>query len=217
MHETDKVTVAGENFLGLIGLATDKYAILSPQFPHEGILKVPTLKTKAYGTNLIGLFCVGNSNGLLVPYFIADSELDAITRFMKGLGVNVTRLEDKYTALGNMMACNNKGAFASTFIREYKAVEDTLGVEVVSGDVAGRTEVGAYVVATNKGFLAHPDAEGRLGHIAEALKVKGMVGTVNCGVPFVKAGIIANSNGYLTGGLTTGIEMQRIDDALGFV
>ena len=39
----------------------------------------------------------------------------------------------------------------------------------------------------------------------------------NFGFPFVKSGLIANSNGYLAGSRTTGIELGRIDEALGFL
>jgi translation initiation factor 6 len=214
MH-AEQVTVHGEDFIGLLGFATDRYAFLSPQFERSDILDVPTLVEKTYSTNLVGLFCLGNSNGILLPYFVSDSELETITRFAKSLGVEVGRIEERYTALGNMIAANDKGAYVSELIRDFKKIEDVLGVEVQLGSVGGHMEVGAYVMAINKGFLAHPDADRQLDEIADILKVKGMIGTVNCGIPFVKSGLIANSNGYLTGGKTTPIEMQRIEDALG--
>jgi translation initiation factor 6 len=215
MH-AEQVTVNGEDFIGLLGFATDRYAILSPQFERDAVLDVPTMVEKVYSTNLVGLFCAGNSNGLLLPYFVSDNELDTISRFAKSHGVKVGRIEERYTALGNMMAVNDKGAYVSEVIRDYKMIEDILGVEVSLGSVGGHVEVGAYVLATNRGFLAHPDAQRQLGDIGSVLKVGGMVGTVNCGIPFVKSGLIANSNGYLAGGKTTPIEMQRIEDALGF-
>ncbi len=213
----EQTTVWGENFVGLMGLATDKYAIACPGFDEAKLLGVPALNTKVYGTNLVGMFCCGNSNGLLLPYFTPDCELREIKEFMGGLGVEVGRMEGKYTALGNMMTANDKAAYVSEAVMEYKTVEDVLGVEAVTGTVGGRIEVGAYVVATNKGFLTHPDAEKQLDELKSLFKVGGMLGTVNCGVQFVKSGIVANSNGYITGIRTTGIELQRIDDALGFM
>jgi translation initiation factor 6 len=210
-----QLMVEGETFVGLIGLATDKYAILSPQFRQDDALGVPTLKTKAYGTNLIGMFCQGNSNGILLPYFVTNEELQAVKDFASKLGVAVGRVNEKYTALGNMIACNDRAAFVADEIRDYKEIKDVLGVEVLCGDIGGRMEIGAYVLPTNKGFIAHPDAEKKLQELESIFKVKGMVGTVNCGVPYVKSGLIANSNGYITGMRTTGIELQRIEDALG--
>jgi translation initiation factor 6 len=216
--QAEQVTVNGENFIGLLGFASDRYAVLAPEFPHESVLGVPTLKAKVYGTNLVGMFAAGNSNGILVPYFISDTELEYLKAFMSGVGAEVLRVGDRYTAIGNMIACNDKRAYASSSLaRDYREIGDVLGVEVVTGDVAGHPEVGAYVIATNRGFIAHPDAEGRIPDLAEIFGVEGMAGTVNCGVPFVKSGLIANGNGYLTGGRTTPIELQRIEDALGFM
>ena len=216
MH-VSQVSVLGEDFVGLLGIATDAYALLSPGFKQSDILDVATLKTKVYGTNLVGLFCAGNGNGLLVPYFISDIELKGLREFTNELGVQVDRVEGRYTALGNLVAANDRGAFVSDTILDVKTIADTLDVEVTSGDIGGASEVGAYLSVTNKGFLAHPQAEDKLGELADLFKVDGLTGTVNRGIPYVKSGLIANSNGYVTGGQTTGIELQRIDDALGFM
>jgi len=89
-------------------------------------------------------------------------------------------------------------------------------VPVVQTRLGLHEDVGAAVSATNRGFLAHPDLEGELKTIEETLKVKGLCTTVNFGSPYVKAGVIANSNGYITGLRTSGVEMGRIDDALNF-
>lgn len=216
--QADQVTVNGENFIGLLGMATDRYAVISPEFQYESILDVPTLKTRIYGTTLAGMFCAGNSNGIIVPYFVADNELEKLKAFLGKVGAKVLRVDDRYTAIGNMIACNDRRAYVSSSLtRDYREIEDVLGVEVVTGDVSGHTEVGAYLLATNKGFIAHPDAEHQLSKFADIFKVNGMVGTVNCGVPYVKSGLIVNCNGYLAGARTTPIEMQRIEDALGFM
>lgn len=90
-------------------------------------------------------------------------------------------------------------------------------MKVLQEGLGGHTDVGAVVSATNNGFIAHPALEKELDKIEKALKVKGLRSTVNFGSPYVKAGIIANSNGYITGFKTSGIELGRIDDALGFV
>ena len=215
MH-VSQVRVNGEDFVGLLGLASDRYAVLSPEFKDVGVLQVPVLRTRIYGTNLAGLFCAGNSNGILAPYFLSDTEMDALRSFASEVGAEVLKLEGKYTAIGNLVACNDKAAIVSTHIRDVKTLRDALDVEVVQMDVGAHSEVGAYVLPTNRGFLAHPDAEEQLDELKGILGVEGMVGTVNCGVPYVKSGVIANSRGYMTGQQTTGIELQRIDDALGF-
>ncbi|OYV09323.1 MAG: translation initiation factor 6 [Methanosaeta sp. NSP1] len=43
------------------------------------------------------------------------------------------------------------------------------------------------------------------------------VGTVNMGSPLVGSGLLANSKGYLAGFETSGPELGRIEDALGFL
>ncbi len=212
-------TVDGEDFVGLMGMSSDAYSIVSPRFPDIDVLGVPVLRTKLYGTNLVGLFCAGNSNGLLLPYFVYESKITLIKEFFKenDVDVNIGTLEGKYTALGNLVACNDKAALVSPLIKSVKVVEDILGVEVVREGVGGHDEVGACCVVTNKGFVCHPDAESELDNLRKLFKVSGDVGSVNFGFPFVKSGLIANSNGFLVGSKTTGIELGRIDDSLGFL
>ncbi|MCX6695359.1 MAG: translation initiation factor IF-6 [Candidatus Altiarchaeota archaeon] len=207
--------VHGEDFIGLLGFATDTYAILSPNFRENEILGVPTLKSRIYGTNLVGIFCAGNSNGLILPYFISDDSMNNIKAFMKKLDVNVVRVSGDYTAIGNLVACNDHAAVVSPDIQDIKGIREALDVEVFVRKISGNSETGACVVATNKGFMAHPNAEHELGYLEKTFNVKGDVGTVNRGVGFVKSGLIANSNGYATGMLTTPIELGRIEDSLG--
>jgi translation initiation factor 6 len=212
---SQRLTVEGENFIGLLGFATDKYAIISPKFPYESILDVPTLKTQAHSTNLVGMFLQGNSSGLIAPYFLSDNEFQNLQDFLKPLDVRVSRLEGKYTALGNMLAVNDKKALISeNLLMEKGRLEDALGVEAIPGDIGGRQEVGAHLIATNKGFLANPTSQADLERLSQVFGVNGLAGTVNRGVPYVKSGLIANSMGYLAGGATTPIEMQQIEDAL---
>ncbi len=214
MHLEQK-HIHGEDFIGLFGVATDKYAILSENFPETAVLDVPVLNTHIYGTQLVGMFCAGNSNAFIVPYFIEDSELKVIKNFLDEFGVEIVKIRDKVTAIGNLVACSDRGAVISPKFSD-NSVFSCLGVETVKADVAGHEEVGACCVATNKGFLVHPDAEEDLKFFSDIFKVNGMAGSVNFGFPFVKSGVIANSNGYIAGRRTSGIELGRIDDALGF-
>jgi len=211
-----QLQVTGEDFVGLLGIASDTYAILARNFPGQEVLGVPTLKTRIYGTGLVGLFLAGNSKGVLLPYLISDEEVEKIRGFLEPLGVAVGVIEGEYTALGNMVTANDRGAIVSPAISDVKTIRKTLSVPVVQTRLGLHEDVGAAVSATNRGFLAHPDLEGELKTIEETLKVKGLCTTVNFGSPYVKAGVIANSNGYITGLRTSGVEMGRIDDALNF-
>ncbi len=214
-----QVSINGEDFIGLMGVSTDNYAITSPAVADVDVLGVPAVKTKLYGTNLVGLFCAGNSNGLLLPYFISKERVSFIKEFLseKGLDVEVGVLRGKHTAIGNLIACNDNAALVSPRIDSLDEIADVLDVEVRQSDIAGHYEVGACCVVTNRGFLSHPDAADELHSLSELFGVSGDVGSVNFGFPFIRSGIVANSNGYLIGGKTTGIELGRIDDALGFL
>ena len=212
-----QLSVTGEDFVGLLGFASDKYAILSDSFPHEKVLNVPTLRTKIYGTGLVGLFMTGNSNGVLIPNLVDEAEIEKMKGFLEPLGVKVGVVGGDYTALGNRVCSNDNGAIVSQHIPELGVIEETLGVDVVKKSLGDHSDMGACIIATNKGFLAHPDLEGEVGEISQILKVNGIATTVNFGSPYVKAGVIANSHGYITGLRTSGIEMGRVDDGLEFI
>lgn len=212
-----QVHVRGEDFVGLLGFASDEYALLAPDFPKTKVLSVPEIRTTVYGTNLVGLFCAGNSNGILLPYFTSDLELDRIKKLTKKLDLNLGVLADRHTAVGNLVAANDRAAIVSPLIEDTRVIEDVLGVEALVGTVGGHNEVGAVLLATNKGFVVCPDAEKELSELEKLLGVKGLCGTINYGFQFLKSGLIANSHGFITGRRTSGIELGRIDDALGFV
>jgi len=216
MH-LQQVSVNGEDFVGLLGFATDKYSILAEKFPEVKALGVPELRTRIYGTNLIGMFCCGNSNGIILPYFVSKSKMKELKKFFSKIDVEIGIFPGKHTALGNLVACNDNGAIISPKISDPNLIEDVLGVKVKVMEIAGHEEVGSCCIATNKGFIAHPEAEDDLRLLKRILKVEGKTGSVNFGFPFVKSGLVANSNGYLAGSGTTGIELGRVDEAFGFL
>ena len=73
-------------------------------------------------------------------------------------------------------------------------------------------------VVTNKGLLCHPKVEqDEKRQLEKIFNVSVMIGTVNHGVPLIGSGLVANTKGAVIGGLTTGIEMGRIEEALNFL
>jgi translation initiation factor 6 len=73
-------------------------------------------------------------------------------------------------------------------------------------------------VATNKGLLVHPRVtEEEIAVLEKHFGLPVDVGTVNLGSPLVGSGVLANSHGYFAGLDTTGPELGRIVDALGFL
>ena len=91
-------------------------------------------------------------------------------------------------------------------------------MKVEKGTIGGLKTVGMAGVATNMGLLVHPRISEE--EIAVLEKLFGLpvdVGTVNLGSPLVGSGVLANSKGYLAGIETSGPELGRIEDALGFL
>lgn len=210
-----QISIKNDVFIGLFGLLTDKYCILSYDFPEMG-LDVPVLRTKIYSTDLIGVFCVGNSNGLIVPKVIESNEEKEIKDFCKKNDICFGKISTEFNALGNLIACNDNHALISELIptKNLGDIKKILGVDCSFGSVGRHVEVGSCLVVTNKGFLAHPDAEEELEGIKEIFGVSGRAGSVNLGFPYVRSGILANSKDVFVGDETTGIEMNVITDAL---
>ncbi|MCK5594541.1 MAG: translation initiation factor IF-6, partial [Candidatus Aenigmarchaeota archaeon] len=123
------------------------------------------------------------------------------------------------TALGNLIIANDKAAVISTLLEEHKdEISEALKVPVIVSDLMDLSIVGSICISTNKGFLMNMHAEKEDFELVEKnIKVDGDIGTVNFGGPFVRTGLIANSKGYIVGNQTTGPEVARIDEALGFV
>jgi len=129
-------------------------------------------------------------------------------------------METKRTAYGNMVLANDYGALIDSRLKEEdaKTVADTLGVEVVRGEIAGLPYVGSLAIATNKGVLTHPllkEEERKI--LTDVFKVPVDVGTINCGIPYVATGLIGNKFGAIAGSLTTGPELFIIGQALDVV
>ncbi len=215
-----RINFNGNPNLGVYAIATDKYVLVRFDLHQktleklEDVFKVPILKAKIADSPIIGVFAVGNSNGILVPYFTLDSEINFLK---KELGVVVERVPSKMTALGNIILANDKGVVAHPGIerKAIKVIEDVLDVEVVCGKIYRLPLVGSMSVATNKGAIVHPMAsDEELEWLSSVLKVPVDIGTVNHGGPFVGAGMIANSYGAATGLPTTGPELLRIERAL---
>jgi len=216
-------SLAGSASIGVYSLVTDELVISPRWVPVRKAqrlaewLKVKLIHTTIGGSVLAGALSCANSNGMLLPHYVRDEEVEAIKSVFKG---NITIMETKKTAYGNMVLANDKGAVVDPRLKpsEVKKISETLGVEAVAGEIAGLPYVGSLAVATNKGVLAHPllkDSERKI--LEDVLKVPVDVGTINCGIPYVGTGLIGNSHAAVAGLLTTGPEMFIIGHALDVV
>ena len=216
-------SIIGSASIGVYSLATDKFVLIPKMVPQDKAektaewLKVPLIHTSIGGSLLAGALACANSNGIILSSFVRQEEIDAIKAGFDG---NVTVMESRKTAFGNLVLANDKGALVDAGMKEsiMKQVSDALGVEAVPGKIAGLTYVGSLAYATNKGVLAHPQlTEEEKKVIESVLKVPVDVGTINCGIPYVGTGLVANSCAAVAGSLTTGPEMFIIGNALDVV
>jgi translation initiation factor 6 len=215
--------VFGNASIGVYSLVNDRIAIIPPQVPEskrhkvEEWLKVKVVATTVGKSVVTGALACSNSNGVILPPFAQEEEIEAIK---SASDLNVTVMDTKKTAYGNLVLANDHGAVADPRLerRVVNKIADTLGVEVVSNEIAGLPYVGSLATATNKGVLAHPmlkEEERKV--LKDVFKVHVDVGTINCGIPYVATGLLGNSNGAVAGLLTTGPEMFIIGQALDVV
>jgi len=117
---------------------------------------VPAYTVRICGTSLVGVFCAGNNNCLLVPKIAFPEEVEYLT----SLGINVKVIPSKLTALGNLVLCNDTGCLVSSDFGAdtKKEIRQALHVPLHPGSIAGLTVVGSSAVATNNGCLIHRDA-----------------------------------------------------------
>ena len=217
------LNIFGSASLGVYSLATDRMVIVPPQVSKTKMQKLEEwLGTKLIFTTigesvLVGALACANSNGIVLPHFTQGEEVNAIK---SALDINITVMETKRTAYGNLILANDYGAIVHPRLRkeDMTKIEDTLGVGVVPGEIAGLPYVGSLATATNKGVLAHPllrEEEQKI--LEDVLKVHIDVGTVNCGIPYVATGLIGNTLGAVAGFMTTGPELFIIGHALDLV
>ena len=213
----------GNPNVGVYVRATSTHLFVPPGLTAQNVhdleeaLGLEAITVTVGGAELIGSLVAANKNGCMLADFASDREM----KVFRDAGLNALRLESsRLNAAGNNILCNDKGALVHPDLpaKAVAAIADTLGVPVERGQVAGLPTVGSAAAATDLGVLCHPLAtDAELAFIKKTLHANARIGTVNHGHGLVGAGLAANQNGVATGSRTTGIELGRIDEALGFL
>jgi len=212
----------GNPFLGIFAKTNDSITLLpknsSEKFKKicSEVLNTRVVTASVSNSNLIGLFSAMNSNGIVLPASVYEYEL----KELKEAGLNAAVVGDKSSAFGNNILANDSACLVNPAMgrKSLKSIADCLGVEVVKGTVGGYKTVGVSAVVTNRGMLAKTSVtDEELVSLESIFKVKGAVGTANMGVPFVGLCMLANKHGFVAGELTSGYELNRIDEAFGFI
>lgn len=205
--------------IGIYAAACDGHVFLPRGFAAQKAAQISkdlgakTVLTSISNTRVIGVMMVANSTTILVPATATDTEIKHLS---ESTGLDVSALESKYTALGNLVCANDRGAVVSPEIprKDLAAIGDALGVETVQTRIAGYHQAGAMVVANATGGVVHSEAsEAEVALVADILKVHVELATVNAGVPFVSSGLLANNSAIVAGTLTSGSEIMMLSRA----
>lgn len=220
-----KLSIYGNVNIGVYIFANDQIALVPKGLDKKILdiisetLNVEPIEIRIADLSIIGIMVAGNNNGIILPRIIKDNELIELKRLLSKYDLNIVVVGSKYTAIGNLVLANDKGAILYPEFEKnvIEKIKDGLGVDNVEQTyIAGIPVVGSVGVITNKGGILHPaTSDNELEKLEKIFKVPLMTGTVNFGVVFIRSGLVANTHGALIGENTTGPEMVRIQEALG--
>lgn len=99
--------------IGVFGKLTNAYCMVAQGgsdfyriFENELADHIPVIYASIAGTRIVGRLTAGNKRGLLLPNTCTDQELMHIRNSLPD-EVVVQRIEEKLSALGNCIACND--------------------------------------------------------------------------------------------------------------
>jgi len=214
-----RVDFENSSEIGVFAKLTNTYCLVAESktfiksFQSELGDHIPVIPTSIAASRPIGRLLVGNSKGLLLPNTATDQELLHLRNSLPD-SIAVRRIEEKLSALGNVIIANDYVALAHLDIDKEteEIIADTLGVEVFRHTISGQALVGSYCVLSNQGALVHPDTKVEdQNELAALLQVPLMAGTVNRGSSVIGAGLIVNDWKAFCGVQTTATELMQIE------
>jgi len=192
-----------------IGGNENFYSVLEAELKDH----IPVLHATIAGCRFVGRTTVGNVRGLLVPNTTHDQELAHLRNSLPDKVV-VQRVEERLSALGNVIATNDHVALIhpDTDRETEEIISDVLGVEVFRQTVGGQALVGSYCKFTNQGGMVHPRTTVQdMEELSSLLQVPLVAGTVNRGSDVLGGGLIVNDWSAFCGMDTTGTEISVIE------
>ncbi|RKO95084.1 mechanism of Eif6s anti-association activity, partial [Caulochytrium protostelioides] len=177
------------NDIGVFAKLTNSYCLVAiggsenfySVFESELQDVVPIIHTSIGGTRIIGRLTAGNRHGLLVPNTTTDQELQHLRNALPD-SVALQRVEERLSALGNVIACNDYVALIHPDLdRETEEIiADTLKVEVFRHAIADQLLVGTYCALSNNGGLVHPKTSVQdQDELSSLLQIPLIAGSVN--------------------------------------
>lgn len=211
----------GNNEIGVFSNLTNAYCLVGiggsanfySLFESELADSIPVVHASIAGCRIVGNLSVGNRHGLLVPSTTTDQELQHMRNALPD-SVQIRRVEERLSALGNVIVCNDYVALVHPDLdRETEDIlSDTLRVEVFRHTLADNLLVGSYSCLSNQGGLVHPKTTSQdLDELSSLLQVPLVAGTVNRGSDVLGAGLVVNDWCAFAGLDTTSTELSVIE------
>ncbi|EFO61088.1 Translation initiation factor 6 [Giardia lamblia P15] len=219
---THRVTYESSSDIGVFTLLTNRYALVAPSGAMnyysaiESILVphgLPVIRTTINSSIVVGRTTAGNRKGLLLPNNVQDQEMLHIRNSLPD-DIIVQRVDERLSALGNVIACNDHVALIHPDLdRETEEIiSDVLGVEVFRQTIAGQALVGTYSKFNNSGCLVHPmTSRQEQDELASLLTIPVCAGTVNRGSPTIGSGVVVNDWCGFVGRDTSATEISVIE------
>eukprot|EP00056_Hartaetosiga_gracilis_P016224 m.4359 g.4359 ORF g.4359 m.4359 type:complete len:238 (+) comp3868_c0_seq1:58-771(+) len=216
----------GSNDIGVFAKLTNTYCLAAlggsenfySVFESEVGEVIPVVHCSIAESRIIGRMCAGNRHGLLLPNATTDNELQHIRNSLPD-EVKVVRVEERLSALGNVIACNDYVALVHPDVDRAteEIIMDTLQVEVFRQTIANQVLVGSYCALSNKGGLIHPSTSTRdQDELSSLLQIPLVAGTVNRGSDVIGAGMVVNDWAAFCGMDTTSTELAVVEQIFGF-
>lgn len=216
-----RVQYENNNEIGVFSKLTNKYCLVGigavetfySAFEAELGDTIPVVHSSIADCRIVGRLTAGNKNGLLVPSSTTDQELQHLRNSLPD-DVVIQRVEERLSALGNVVACNDYVALVHPDIDQEteEIIHDVLKVEVFRRDVADQHLVGSYSVLSNQGALVHPKTSSQSqDELSALLQVPVVAGTVNRGSDVVGAGMVVNDWCAFCGLDTTSTELSVVE------
>lgn len=198
----------------LVGLggAENFYSI----FENELANHMSVIHATVANTKLVGRLTAGNKNGLLVPSTITDNEIQHLRNSLPD-SVRIKKIDDRLSALGNCIACNDHFALIHPeFDKESEEIiADILGVEVFRTTIAENALVGSFCVFNNKGGIFHPlTSVDEFEEQSNLLQIPIAAGTINRGSDVIAGGLVSNDWTAFCGLDTTASEIDMVEKIL---
>ena len=209
------------NDIGVFSKLTNSYALVAiggsenfySVFEAELGDVIPVIHTSIAGNRIVGRLTAGNRKGLLVPSSTTDQELQHLRNSLPD-AVKLQRVDERLSALGNVVACNDYVAIVHPDIEREteEIIADVLGVEVFRQTIADNVLVGSYCALSNQGALVHPRTTVQdQDELSSLLQVPLVAGSVNRGSDVIGAGMVVNDWCAFAGLHTTATELQVVE------